>query len=937
MPDSKLRSSSTTPHCHSAALPRSGKPSSSITRRALMYIAIGATAVTCVVSGATYLHLKSTITQEARVQLQGYLGERLARERLVFSHAMANMEEFRAELVHALAQPAPADLDARFDRIAHVAADGTLRSPSGVDFQRDVQIFAGPQTVVDARTKQLYVTAADLTAQFGRAWHDEFQDTYITTPQNGMILYWPEVTDWWSSCKTDLDMTKEPYIAYGFKDKDPARGPMWTPLYYDKVGKLWMVSLVRPVDIDGVHVANVSHDILLNELIDRTVGVSIPGGHNAIVRGDGRLVAHPGFMQAIQDHDGDFQARDAGSVELTSVLDMVKGVTTDTMVAESSDGKNLIAVGHIPGPDWYLAVIYPTALVDGRAVGAARLVLLLSVGALMVQLLLMAIVMRREIARPLAMLTRATDTIRGGNFATRVDVIRSDEVGQLASSFNGMIQAIAERDAALAGHAADLERTVADRTAALGDRNAQMRLVLDHVQQGLLVIDPTGQLPDERAAILDSWLGTPAPDATLIDWFEARDPLFATRLALTFAEIQDDIMPLELTLAQAPRYAHIDGRTLELSIQHVSGSGAQTRLLVVISDATDALRSAQAEVEQQDLLRLFQRMRVDRAGVHGFVQEGGSLVEVAVRNDDHRVALRALHTLKGNAGIFGQELLAKTVHRLEDRAIDAGELEHEDRDELQASWQRFVAHAGALIGSGDEVGVEISPRDLDRLAEAIRRGESPVHLLGRLEALRHERVATSLGRCAEQARGVAERLGKPGLSCTVEAGDLRLPAADWSPLFGALVHAVRNAVDHGIETPERRCAAGKPAGGTIALSARILDGELQICVTDDGAGISWDAIRAKAQSLGLPHASHEDLVDVLFADGVSTKEEVTMLSGRGVGMSALRAEALALGGAIQVRSEPGRGTTIEIRCPLRSARLKSPSLAPDGFRSQLSS
>lgn len=125
-----------------------------------MYIAIGATAVTCVVSGATYLHLRTAITQEARVQLQGYLGERLARERLLFSHAMANMEELRAELVYQLAQPAPADLDVRFDRIAKVAADGTLRSAEGIDFRRDAQIFAGPQTVVDRATKLLYVKAA---------------------------------------------------------------------------------------------------------------------------------------------------------------------------------------------------------------------------------------------------------------------------------------------------------------------------------------------------------------------------------------------------------------------------------------------------------------------------------------------------------------------------------------------------------------------------------------------------------------------------------------------------------------------------------------------------------------------------------------------------------------------------------------------------------
>jgi two-component system chemotaxis sensor kinase CheA len=93
-----------------------------------------------------------------------------------------------------------------------------------------------------------------------------------------------------------------------------------------------------------------------------------------------------------------------------------------------------------------------------------------------------------------------------------------------------------------------------------------------------------------------------------------------------------------------------------------------------------------------------------------------------------------------------------------------------------------------------------------------------------------------------------------------------------------------------------------------------------ICVSDDGAGIQWEKLRARAASMGLPHATHDDLVGALFADGVSTRAEVTETSGRGVGMAAVREVTLARGGTLEVHSTPGQGTRIALWFPT-AARL----------------
>lgn len=138
-----------------------------------------------------------------------------------------------------------------------------------------------------------------------------------------------------------------------------------------------------------------------------------------------------------------------------------------------------------------------------------------------------------------------------------------------------------------------------------------------------------------------------------------------------------------------------------------------------------------------------------------------------------------------------------------------------------------------------------------------------------------------------------------------------------------LVHLIRNAVDHGQEGAERRLASGKPAQGTVRLSAVYAGAEVAISVVDDGAGLDPARIRAKAEEQGLlaPDAriSEQDLYQMIFAPGFSTAREVTSLSGRGVGMDVVKRTIDGLRGKIELSSTPGQGTTMTLRLPLTLA------------------
>ncbi|OQY54696.1 MAG: chemotaxis protein CheA [Candidatus Parabeggiatoa sp. nov. 2] len=140
-----------------------------------------------------------------------------------------------------------------------------------------------------------------------------------------------------------------------------------------------------------------------------------------------------------------------------------------------------------------------------------------------------------------------------------------------------------------------------------------------------------------------------------------------------------------------------------------------------------------------------------------------------------------------------------------------------------------------------------------------------------------------------------------------------------------LVHLVRNALDHGIETPEQRRAAGKPETGVLHLHAFHQGGNIIIQISDDGAGFDVQKIRAKAIQKGLlsheERPTNEQLYEFIFQPGFSTIEQVSDLSGRGVGMDVVRRNIRALGGTIEVKSKRGQGSTFSIRLPLTLAIL----------------
>ncbi|HEV8638708.1 MAG TPA: chemotaxis protein CheA [Chloroflexota bacterium] len=189
-------------------------------------------------------------------------------------------------------------------------------------------------------------------------------------------------------------------------------------------------------------------------------------------------------------------------------------------------------------------------------------------------------------------------------------------------------------------------------------------------------------------------------------------------------------------------------------------------------------------------------------------------------------------------------------------------------------------------------------------------------------------VDTVFSRFPRLVRDVARRLGKE-VHLEITGRETELDRSVIEEVADPLVHLIRNAIDHGVEAPEAREAAGKPRAGSIRLSARHEEGHIVVELEDDGKGIDPQAVGAAALSRGLlgeetlARMSDQEKIDLIFLPGFSLAQGVTDLSGRGVGMDVVRSNVQRLKGSVAIRSTRGKGTCITVKLPLTLAILRA--------------
>lgn len=237
---------------------------------------------------------------------------------------------------------------------------------------------------------------------------------------------------------------------------------------------------------------------------------------------------------------------------------------------------------------------------------------------------------------------------------------------------------------------------------------------------------------------------------------------------------------------------------------------------------------------------------------------------------------------------------------------------------VKAAFQRIVQSLKAL------------PEQRELAADAAKHLRTMEKKLAELQRsiidIRLVPISQIYSRLNRTARRLARAAGKE-VAITLYGGETELDKTVMDELVTPLIHILRNGIDHGIEPPGERVALGKPREGTLAIQAYQKGNSIVIEVSDDGRGLQTEKIREKAVALGLvaPDAAldEDQVLDLIFRSGFSSADEVTEVSGRGVGLDAVKTAIERMKGSIAVWSEPGRGTTFQITLPITLAIIQS--------------
>jgi signal transduction histidine kinase len=465
-------------------------------------------------------------------------------------------------------------------------------------------------------------------------------------------------------------------------------------------------------------------------------------------------------------------------------------------------------------------------------------------------------------------------------------------------------------------HIATLDRKVEEKTKTI-------KIILKNVKYGFLLINDKLEIqPGFTESCHQLFNKQIAPATLLTDYLTASEREMETFL-LAIEQVFEDSLPEVVTLAQIPEVFRCGSKILSIkgSIIRDAENKAEMILFTII-DKTEQIEAEKMAQINDSLLRIIRNKEAFKLLISDFRQV---YQQIAAGSFDHSAARLFLHTLKGNLSCYGLNSLAGLIHGIE------------DQEEVTASdWERIKQHLELFCNTYQKI-TEISMEQellaeqeitlpftmVDHMYHDLKKQHRLSDWNASVEGWFANIIATPIKVLVNQlplyAETLAGRLGKK-VHVEILAEDIRVSDPLAINVVKNLVHLVRNAIDHGIEFPEARGV--KPQTGLIHISFEKSEKALAIKIQDDGRGFDFPKLRKRLVEKGLiakdKTLSHQEIVRLAISSAVSSSDEISEVSGRGVGLKAVFDQVFQAGGTLEVQSEPGAFTIIFIAVPLHA-------------------
>ncbi|MBO8155677.1 MAG: diguanylate cyclase [Bacillaceae bacterium] len=452
----------------------------------LVRIFVTAIILVALISLASYFYVYNQEKEKRLGELEEYVMNRVKSDSVIFELAEDNLEVFKKEFLRLYTSDVEVT-EEDFWNLYFVDEEGATRmyeeqftgvyTGDGV-YRYGMSSFIGNnQSVDDPDFQRRLVLSYRLLAQLGPAWVNRFANVHASFPENGIVLFWPEVP-WGLKAKADLPMNELGVIRAVSQEENPERKPLWTGLYYDETAEEWMITYEVPVDYEGKHLINPSHDVYLTDIMDRLISEHPDGGYNYIMRKDGYLIAHPSGPTEEQKWVGQLSLE---KIDIPSVIrgyNLIKEGADEgehpVHIIENQVDNSYLGVGEISGPEWWFVSVLPMQVIQDVAHQAALSYFLQGIFLLFVMLGVVYVVIRFQAETPLRKLRYAAEVIGNGEYdkISNQDIPLplkfKNEIGLLAKSFVEMATNIANSKS-------QLEKIVDERTRELEAANAQLQ------------------------------------------------------------------------------------------------------------------------------------------------------------------------------------------------------------------------------------------------------------------------------------------------------------------------------------------------------------------------------------------------------------------------------------------------------------------------------
>lgn len=403
--------------------------------------------VTLLATWASYLHISSIVTSLISDSLKENVTLRGEREDQLFELAERNQRALARELESHLmgADKRGGDRALEFDQVFSKSKDGAYRQRADIDTTQHPSFFVPPSVQLTGAVKREIMVMHDFVERECFVTLSSFSDCWVSDARGSVGNFLIDEKSYAHRIPADFKNLEQVWMTVVDPAHNPERKSRWTPSYLDPNINLWMVTLATPLYLGDKFVGAIGNDIVLGQLIDRTVHLKMSGTKNFIFSSEGVLVAHPDFQSRIHGSGGALGVQDVigedPTLKETYQLAMREMPFRTTLAGGrvfELDAENWVAITKLDGPDWYMATLYPKSLIASAALNASRFILIFFCLSLILEVVLLMWLIGQRLERPLSELVKGVQKVSAGDLQAKVSTGTNDEFQLLGDAFNEM-------------------------------------------------------------------------------------------------------------------------------------------------------------------------------------------------------------------------------------------------------------------------------------------------------------------------------------------------------------------------------------------------------------------------------------------------------------------------------------------------------------------